>query len=96
MSSEQGGIVVHTDQHLGATAAGEGQRVLDELPSARLLLGRHRVLEVEHDGIGATVVGLLHEAPDVDGQDEGRAAGVRGGHRQMIPFCARVSMRSSE
>ena len=93
---EQGRIVVHPDQDFGAATAGEGERVLDEQAGARLLLGRHRVLEVEDDGVGASRVGPLHEVPHVDGKNQGRATGAGYGHRQMTPFSASAAIRSSE
>ncbi len=93
---EQGGIVVHAHQHLGATPAGDGQGALNELPRAGLLLGRHRVLEVEDDGVGTTGEGLLHETRDVDRQDQRRATGAGNGHGQMTPFWVSAAMRSSE
>src|SRR5882724_7753215 len=47
-----------------------------------------RELEAEDDGVGAPRVGLLHEARNVDGEDQRRATGARSGHGQMTPFCA--------
>ena len=73
---EQGGIVVHAHQHLGAAPAGERRarraRACGRSPSP----GRDGVLEVEDDGVGAARVRLLDEARDVDGQDQRRAAGA--------------------
>ena len=93
---EQGRVVVHPDQHLGAAPAGEGERIPDEHAGARLLLRGHRVLEVEDDGVRAAGVRLLHEVPHVDGKNQRRATGLRDGHRQMTPFWASAAMRSSE
>ena len=81
---------------LSAAAGGEGERIANELAGARFLLNGDGVLEVEDDGVGPTIVGLFHEAADVDGKNQRRATRVLGGHRQMIPFWMSASMRSSE
>ena len=92
---EERRVIVHPDQHLGPPRAAR-KRIANEAAGARLLLDGHGVLEVEDDGVGPAIVGLFHEAPDIDGRinDERRACG--GGHRQMIPFWVSAPMRSSE
>jgi hypothetical protein len=74
--AEQGRIVVHAHEHLGAAPAGHGERITDERAGRGLLLRRDGVLEVEHDGVGAARVGLLDEAGDVHRQDQRRATGA--------------------
>ena len=93
---EERRVVVDPDQYLGAAAGGEGERIANELAGARFLLSGDGVLEVEDNGVGPAIVGLFHEAPDVDGENQRGAASVRDGHRQMIPFWVSAPMRSSE
>jgi hypothetical protein len=52
---------VDAHEHGRAVAADRRHRVLQGIPRARLLLRRHRVLEIEDDGVGAALVRLGKE-----------------------------------